>query len=572
MNRCVRTFLIGLACVLLFPGSVFGADIFLTADKNEIRVGDTVSVTVQINTLGENVNSAEGLLSFPTDIFSVESISMGGSVFSIWVEQPSFSNNAGTISFNGGSPNPGFNGSRGSVIRATLKAKKIGTGNILFNSAGVYANDGLGTDIVSAKKGTQIVVLKNDVPAIIPPTPTVSSVPSAPQIVSSDMPDPEKWYSKNRAVFTWNTPSQTTSTQLLLGSFSSSIPTITYTPPIGNKEVTGLNDGVSYLHVRFANASGWGDTAHRKIKVDTTSPTDLSVVANVSNDDRVLLSLSASDRTSGVQGYKVYYNSVVIAESGARDNSQIPVEVLLSPLEKGPKDISVRVYDKAGNYTEKNISVEIPALKIPVITKYSEVITKGERIHVSGTTYSSGDVQVFVQSGDLEVKKYIVSANNLGEFVFVSDEVSNIGLTSVWVKAYRSDTVVSDSSARVSTQVNKTLVVRGSMYAVDALFAIIPLIFLVFVLLFTTYYGWHKFFRLRGHLNKDFENMEEKTHRAFKVLSTETSEQLAVLEKARGNRSLTKSEEKAIKDLKNAISQIDLYIEGQMKKLRDDDL
>ncbi len=120
---------------------------FYPASKS-VNVGDILKVSVMVNTAGEAINNAEASISFPTEMLDVASISKG-SVFSLWVEEPSFSNSAGTVSFNGGVPTPGYNGSAGTLLSITFRAKKAGSASIYFSSGAVRANDGIGTDILT---------------------------------------------------------------------------------------------------------------------------------------------------------------------------------------------------------------------------------------------------------------------------------------------------------------------------------------------------------------------------------------------------------------------------------------
>ena len=59
------------------------------------------------------MNAASGVISFPADKLEVVSLSKTGSVFTLWVQEPSFSNSAGTINFEGIVLNPGFIGAAG---------------------------------------------------------------------------------------------------------------------------------------------------------------------------------------------------------------------------------------------------------------------------------------------------------------------------------------------------------------------------------------------------------------------------------------------------------------------------
>lgn len=556
--------------VLFFYAQVAcAADIFLGSDKSGVRVNDTFSVTAFINTVGVAVNSAEGVISFPNDLVSVESVSMSGSVFSIWVEQPTFSNNAGIVSFNGGSPNPGFNGARGAVVRITFKAKEKGTATLSFSGASVYANDGLGTDVTSGRRGVSVTIGDS---VSVPPQPSGINTPGAPEITSVEMPDQDKWYSKSKAVFSWNVGDQITSTQLLLGSFPTSVPTITYTPPIGNKEVSGLSDGVSYLHVRFANSSGWGTTAHRKIKIDTTAPTNLVVLSSITEDDYIALDLRAQDKTSGVQSYKVLWNGNQLGETSVEPSLNSSVNLVIPALPFGVQELSVRAYDRAGNFVTENISVSVPRIKTPKITEYSEVITKGGQVTIKGTTYPSGDVFVYIKDGDDEPKKYPIKANDSGVFEFKSGNISHVGLASAWVVASRGDSIQSEASEVVYIRVNKSLVVRTGLFAIEVLMVLIPLILLILLLMFTTYYGFHKFRVMRRRLLLDLDKTEDDSRKIFEVIKDDVKKSIHLFKKINIRRKISDEEKEVLDTLSKDVEQAEEYFEKRIEKIEKDDL
>ncbi len=99
---------------------------------------------------------------------SVKSISTGGSIFSLWVEQPSFSNKDGIISFNGGVPNPGYKGASGKILTVVFQAKSVGTANLGFNSSAIRENDGLGTDVFTGGNKLSVNITK-EIPKVVEP-------------------------------------------------------------------------------------------------------------------------------------------------------------------------------------------------------------------------------------------------------------------------------------------------------------------------------------------------------------------------------------------------------------------
>jgi len=112
-------------------------------------------------------------------MLEVLSIAKTSSIFSLWVEEPSFSNYTGKITFNGGAPTPGFTGANGNILSITFKAKEQGTAYVAFANGTVRKNDGLGTDITSGLIGATFNIKK----AVSKPTPvsTPEPVPEAPQ-------------------------------------------------------------------------------------------------------------------------------------------------------------------------------------------------------------------------------------------------------------------------------------------------------------------------------------------------------------------------------------------------------
>ncbi len=232
----------------------------------------------------------------------------------------------------------------------------------------------------------------------------------------------------------------------------------------------------------------------------------------------------------------------------------------------------VRAYDRAGNFTDKTITVEAPALNVPQITAYSEVITKGDQLEVQGTTYPKGDVRVFIQPEDEKVQSYVVKANDAGVFVFKSDGIDHIGLTSVWVVATRGDAVHSDPSARVYTRVNKSVVVRAGLKAIEALSVIIPLSVLVLLFMFTTYYGFHKFRVMRRRLIRDLEKTEDESEKIFEVIKDDVKNSIQLFKRLSARRKVSDEEKEILQTLAKDVEQAEQYFEKRIEKIEKEDL
>ncbi|MCX6713683.1 MAG: cohesin domain-containing protein [Candidatus Vogelbacteria bacterium] len=174
--------------------SAEAASLSFSPSSTSGNVGDTVNVSVLVNTNSVAINNTEATINFPSSLLQVVSVSTSGSIFPMWIENPTFSNNSGTISFNGGVPNPGFTGSTGKVVVITFRVKKQGTASLSFTSASILANDGLGTEVFQSS-GKASLQLNQAVPVpsknvITPDTKTNTVVPTVkPSVKVSDNSD-----------------------------------------------------------------------------------------------------------------------------------------------------------------------------------------------------------------------------------------------------------------------------------------------------------------------------------------------------------------------------------------------
>ncbi len=114
----------------------------------KIETNQSVTIPIIIDTDEHVINAIEVYLAFDPSAFKVESISKESSFIQIWItDQPSFSNEAGTISLAGGLPNPGFSG-RGTIGSVELTPLKSGIQRLTFDpKTRILLNDGLGSQV-----------------------------------------------------------------------------------------------------------------------------------------------------------------------------------------------------------------------------------------------------------------------------------------------------------------------------------------------------------------------------------------------------------------------------------------
>ena len=129
--------LVGLVSVpLSFLKANSGISLYVTPSSGNYDVGNLIHVSVMIDTKGETINAVKATLGFNENL-EVRSISKSGSIFGLWIEDPSYDNSLRTITFGGAGAGTTYKGSAGKIISITFEAEKAGKGTISFSSSSV---------------------------------------------------------------------------------------------------------------------------------------------------------------------------------------------------------------------------------------------------------------------------------------------------------------------------------------------------------------------------------------------------------------------------------------------------
>jgi len=142
--------------VLVVPQSVYAAKIYLEAEHTAFFVSDTVLVDVKVDTEGKEINAIDGriLLDQIPAVATVRDLSVAGSVFSLWPEKPTLSEDLKMVSFAGGVPS-GFNEPGATLFKIAFDLKTAGNVTLTPTDISAYLNDGKGTkDVASVQKLT----------------------------------------------------------------------------------------------------------------------------------------------------------------------------------------------------------------------------------------------------------------------------------------------------------------------------------------------------------------------------------------------------------------------------------
>ena len=176
----IRNAMFFLVVPLLFfsaVSSVHAASLYIDPAFTTLSRGDAVTLSVRLDVDEANeecVNAVDGVITYSDNIVPVD-ISIGDSIFSMWVEQPVIDKEKHTITFAGGIPN-GYCGRIAGDPRLTNSLVKLifrspgfsiggGSGSTTATIAfapetAAYLNDGFGTKAELAMYGTSIDLKK----------------------------------------------------------------------------------------------------------------------------------------------------------------------------------------------------------------------------------------------------------------------------------------------------------------------------------------------------------------------------------------------------------------------------
>jgi hypothetical protein len=337
--------------------------LYLAPSKGTFFAGSTFSVSIYVDTKGNEINAVEVDLKFPPDILQVTTPTAGESFISEWLTPPSYSNIGGTISFKGGIPG-GIKTSAGLVSTITFRAKSPGLARVEFlDSSKVLLNDGKGTPIFTTNFGGVYEIL--------------ISPPEGPKIFSPTHYDSDIWYSDSNPQFYWEKEEGVTDFSFSFSQNPQENPDNISEGDATLKSYEDVPDGIWYFHLRAKKEGIWGKTSHFPIKIDTTPPQKFELRMDSGSG---FVYFDTKDLHSGLDHYEV--SILNISETPILNpffiEATSPYKI---PYQKpGKYNVIVRAYDKAGNSqtAEAKFQIISPALS------YIE----GKGIQVKGILFS----------------------------------------------------------------------------------------------------------------------------------------------------------------------------------------
>jgi hypothetical protein len=469
---------------LFSPGVSHAASLYFFPESAVKTAGADFTVSVYANSSDQSMNAVSGVIEFPPDRLEVVSLIKTNSIVNVWVQEPSFSNQDGRIRFEGVVLNPGFQGGTGRLLAITFRPKSAGTATLKFSSGSILANDGEGTNILRTMGGANYT-LKADAQAGFPEKkeePVAGKQANSPLITSATHPLEEKWYNNKKLQLAWDIPGGTDGVSYALEAS----PSFQLVPQgkglISNVQydVAKFKDGVWYFYLRFHTPSGWGPVGKRMVRMDFTPPTTPSL-ARLNSDDptnpRPIYTWESHDAFSGVVKYDVKIGDGNWSE--VRLDTDKGYEL---PLQApGERQLAVRAFDEAGNYSDAGTVFSVEPIPAPTIEEYSKsFIPRSEALALSGRAIADAAIRLFLRKegseaifetkalGDgswaaefnnkLASGEWSLSAIAIDERGGQSLETAPVQVTAVspWVKAAR-------SAAQVFSVLGFTLITLGTL-------------------------------------------------------------------------------------------------------------
>jgi len=356
MLKLISFFLISFIIVtgLIFPidgdAQEGGATLYLSPATGTFFVGSTFSVSIFVNTGGNDINAVEVGLVFPADKLQVVSPTAGKSFISLWADQPNFSNVNGTLQLAGGVPSPGINTTDGLITSVVLRVRRPGEATIQFtNVSKVLKNDGRGTNILTSSLDSTYALL-------VPP-------PDGPEVISLTHRDQNRWYSNSNPTFSWKKEEGVNEFSYKLDANPRGVPDDVSEGIETIKEYKDIEDGIWYFHIK-AQKTTWGAVTHFPIFIDTTPPASFTpeiLPKNLTEIQKGILSFVTTDNESGLDHFEVKIEN--LTDPGKKYVTPLFIEASspfrLQRLHRDKYELTVRAFDRAGNSTDESVVLDV---------------------------------------------------------------------------------------------------------------------------------------------------------------------------------------------------------------------
>ena len=534
------------------PVQAQGGSLFLSPGSGSFIVGDAFSVEVELDTAGIPVNAAQATIYFPLDRLEVLNISKESSVFTLWPEEPEFSNFSGEISFSGGTPHPGFSGI-GNIITINFKAKEEGMANLALGEGRVLADDGKGTNILVFLKEAKYFIQK----AIVLPE------AEPPQILCLTHPQEKEWYNNNNPRFQWEMGPEAAGVSFILDRDPDTVPDTDSEGKIQSKIYENIDDGIWYFHLRIENEIGWSGPVCYKIQVDTYPPYPFEVIidnAGDFTDPQPNLYFETNDDVSGISYYKLK-----IGEENFLNLMLAQINPFPLPFQApGAHSVVVRAMDEAGNGVESKTIIDVEPIESPQITVWPGTYVAGEEaLYIEGTALPENEITIFLKKNEEVIKKWQTLSNNQREWSFSTKELIKSGTYCLSAQAEDKRGAVSEVTLPETMEVSLSGLALGPILIT---FKTLVLIFALISILGILIFGF-LVLRIRQSkkiLKKETKEAKESVRTSFEGLRKEIEKRIEMLDSQPG---FTEKERKVCDELRETLKVAEESVSKEIKDI-----
>lgn len=543
--------------VAIFVANIsFAATMGVNVSQETLTVGNEFDADIKIDSGDAGINATQATIKFSPAVLEVVEVIKTGSAFNFWLEEPTFSNEKGEVSFVGGSTS-GLIGKSLQALRIVFKVKGIGTSDIAFSDGAITASDGSGTNVLSAmnKASIQSVEIGSATTTKVQQvqrTPILASQnPAKPVVKVSLYPDPTKWYSlSSKFSANWVLPADISDVATTLNKNP------TYEPNksegiFDNESFPALDDGIWYLHVRFYNNIGWSPTNHYRIAIDTTPPSSFDIKFSepfASDNPTPTVSYQINDQLSGIDTYyiKIDNNETI--------NTDKKTYVLLKQ-KPGKHTIKIGAQDRAGNKVESTAEFEILPIISPKIVSLTTNLFSGEGgLVISGTSITKALINIDIKDSKGNVVYSLkTNADDAGTWAMNIDSPLKNGTYYIEVVAEdsrgASSFPVKSSNIKVSTK--PILVIFGFNFTAVHIIIIIIIIFIA---------GWYSSHLVSAQRNRKILISQRDVSASFNIIRGNVSKAMKSWSDGKVDEREISEIEFLLKETNNSLDKLEEYI------------
>lgn len=323
------------------PFPIYNSTMHIDPESDVVEKGTEKQVAIVVRTGGEAINAISANLKFDPARMRVEEVVTDHSICTdgFFIEK-NFDNAAGTVDVVCGIPTPGYSGTKGIVAEILFTPLTTGPVALTFASTTqVLANDGLGTNVLRETSAASYQVADPN---------------GAGSIFSSTHPNSARWYSERLINFGW---ALTGSSNYLyyFGTDTAGVPHTDTPAGSSSLRLSAPADGTYFFTLSQLAADGRNVLSTFTVHIDSTPPAQPDVRFDkdtVAPGELLRIAFSGSDSGSGLQ--KNFY---VKLDNGVLFPVKSPMQFAFAS--RGMHDITVRAFDKAGNWSETTRTVTV---------------------------------------------------------------------------------------------------------------------------------------------------------------------------------------------------------------------